>query len=145
MLARGSDGRLAPLLRQQDLPTQLVELRALRQGQRQALRMVDPVGEVDRSTNVGHRLIGITERPERKGRDRVAADAGVVPAEPEGLGVVLARVVDSDGLIGMIATLGELAEVKPGGPLGMVGLKEKCCIALPFRQAGQLVGERARA
>ncbi len=46
---------VAPLLRQQDLPAHLVEQRALLQGQRQALQMVDPVGEVDCVTNVDDR------------------------------------------------------------------------------------------
>ncbi len=67
-----------------------------------------------------------------------------MPAEPERLGVVFPCIIDCDALLGMLAAFGEFAKVEPGGPLGVVGLKGKCHIALPFRQVGQLVGQRAR-
>ena len=136
MLAHDFDGHRATFLRHVDLPTQKMNVHRSFQDIHQCLRMMKLMGEAQTVLQLRNRLIGVTEDAKRDGGVRVATNAGVMPAEPERLGVVYPGIIDCYALFGMLAAFRELAKVEQSGPLGVVGLNGKCRVAVPLRPVG---------
>ena len=85
-------------------------------------------------------LFGIAEPPEHKGHVAPAIRAGV-PAIAKGVGAVLLRVVEGNGLLQMLLGLGQPPAPTQALAQRPVGLQEEGRIALLLGQAQELLGQ----
>jgi hypothetical protein len=96
----GTEGnqRFCPLLSCLPLPTELVDCDSNAQGQSQAKRVRQLVGQGENLANPPKGLVWVAKKPEGLSHPREATHASIIPVE-EGMGAMLLGIVESNPLL----------------------------------------------